>query len=1036
MRFFPFFLVSLTVFTVSFSQNTTNTKIDSMLVDIDKTSFTSNILYERTFPWANLNSFNENENLANADFFEQAFQDVRKASKDSLFLSLQELRQLYFPDSISNNANIGVLNTKFHSINYNPDEESEGALTIQNERFVDLNNGRQKFIENHTLVVSPLKRYLKGETIIYNFNENLLFEDSNNKAITLLTANFDTTTDYILIQNSEIVLNSIPITYNENGYKTLTFTADFEDGTTKTTQAIIHVIISPQPPPLGTLDRSINATIPFKGYDESYATLGRLDYRIYFGNNQNKILKPVIIIDGFDPGDRRKISDSDSNLPPDDHDSIEEFMVFYIDNDFSSPQRIIPMLRADGYDVIIVNHPTYQRNVPIDGGADFIERNGLTHVALYEYINAELAQNNSNEELVIIGPSMGGQISRYALAYMEKNNIPHNTRLWVSLDSPHLGANIPIGLQTLVNQVANSDNVAAQDFVNNQLGSAAAKQQLIEQFHSWNSNQLAQNYLNAKTIEQGYSTERGHWFFRKYYSDLFNNGLNNSKGYPQNLRKIALVNGSLLGNKKYFSPYTQQEEYFLSDGEMGFNARAFQIVCSPWPLCWELHVGSLEAFGMPSTGNNTKVSRFKKPFEDKSKYVTNYNNRGSLDNVPGGWFPGFQEIAEPIDGTDPIMPSGGFWSTGEGFLTTLYSILSNLLGGANISVYDNEKVNSFIPVFSSLGFFNPDRDWTEEMDRNLACTNEIPFDTYFGPKNNEQHTSFTQESIDWLMEELNENEQQPTVYLFGSDIQGPEVVCETDIVWYGIPLCKGVPDYWEVSSNLNIITRPTNMSSVSVQPVSNTVNAAGYVRAVYSYQTVQKNIWIGRAGVPTFLNGPEEVHTGSMQTYVGGGSQGADYYKWILPYPFDENVDVRNPIDFAGDHWQMWPNNSGYNNKIFTGNGGHDGLVQLVSVNSCGEGGSKNIYVTHDNSGSCTTCYDPVYPYPNSADIEFSLDFTQHPDKIYTIKIYNQYSSIVYEGESTNIEKTVSTANLDNGTYFLHIHEDDNVTIKQLLVQH
>ena len=82
---------------------------------------------------------------------------------------------------------------------------------------------------------------------------------------------------------------------------------------------------------------------------------------------------------------------------------------------------------------------------------DYIERNALTHVALYQHLNNTLFSNGSSEKLVIVGPSMGGQMSRYALAYMEKHNIPHNTRLWVSIDSPHLGANIPIGIQSMMN---------------------------------------------------------------------------------------------------------------------------------------------------------------------------------------------------------------------------------------------------------------------------------------------------------------------------------------------------------------------------------------------------------------------------------------------------------------------------------------------------------------------------------------------------------------------------------------------------------
>lgn len=82
-------------------------------------------------------------------------------------------------------------------------------------------------------------------------------------------------------------------------------------------------------------------------------------------------------------------------MPDNDHDSIEEIM-YYVDN--SGENNIIQELRVLGYDVVIVNHPTYMRgNVEIDGGADFIQRNAMAHVKLYQDINTELIANNSNE---------------------------------------------------------------------------------------------------------------------------------------------------------------------------------------------------------------------------------------------------------------------------------------------------------------------------------------------------------------------------------------------------------------------------------------------------------------------------------------------------------------------------------------------------------------------------------------------------------------------------------------------------------------
>lgn len=1024
MRKLSLYTIFLLFHALLFSQ-TPATKIDSMLVDIDKSSLSTEILYDRTTSWADLKNFNSQNKIADVNFFEQAFLEIRKASLDSLWIPLRDLKKQFASDSIYHKVDIAILNAVYNSINYDSEEEQLGALKIENNKFQELNNGKPIFKEHHTLVISPTKMYLRGSSIQYAIKDEFLFEIAQGKTIKSLIANFDTSQDYTLIDNGVFANQTIPISYQEDGIKTLTFTAVFENNTTKSVQAVVHVITANYVPP--TPDSSngfINATIPFQGYDEPTAVNGRLYYRIFFGNTQQKILKPCIIIDGFDPGDKRKIRDVDSNLPPDEHTSIVEMMTYFDEN--GNPTPIIPILNGLGYDVIIVNHPTYVKNgIEIDGGADYIERNGLTHVALYEFINNKLDQNNSNEELVIVGPSMGGQISRYALSYMEKEGIDHNTRLWVSIDSPHLGANIPIGLQTLLNQLE-PDNAAAQDFVDNQLGSPAAKQQLIEQYHGTNGNQVNQNWLNSKTVSQGYNTNRGHPFFITYYNNLFNNGLPNSKGYPENLRKIALVNGSLEGNKKYFNPWTQSLDYYLAAGEMGFNARAFQSI-----LFGNLHIGSLEAFGMPATGNNSKISRYKKSFSDNSKYISNLNTRGSLDQIPGGWFPGFQELANPIEGIDPIVPSGSFWGF-EGAYTTIISVLSDLLGGADISVYDNDRVHSFIPVISALGFNNPNTSWEQEMNRNLVCTNETPFDTYFGPKNNERHTSFTEESVNWFLEELSENFQKPIVYYEGEDIIGPESICLTDMVTYEIPggSCAIPPDEWQVSSNLNVIVE--NDTSITVQPINNTVNASGFIKAIYPFHTVQKNVWLGVADPPTFLNGPTEVHSGSMQTYTGGGSQGATSYKWLLPYPFEEN----NPIDFTSDYWQTWPNETGYNSHIFTGNGGIEGYVQLVSVNSCGEGGSIHLYVVHDNSGSCTTCYDPVLPYPNNANEDFKLDFTQHPDKTYHIYIYDQYSNVLYDGSSNNIEKTIDTMSLPNGTYFLHIHEDGYVTIKQLLIQH
>lgn len=170
-----------------------------------------------------------------------------------------------------------------------------------------------------------------------------------------------------------------------------------------------------------------------------------------------------------------------------------------------------------------------------------------------QYVNGKLKDNASTERLVIMGLSMGGLISRYALAYMEKKQAKailladkgqwkHNTRIWVSFDAPHLGANIPMGTQANIWFFGNKlRNNAAKDKFDNQLNSITGKQLLIRQF----SNTLA-------TLTNGTGNSNNSPYFIQFYNDLNGNGVMGSSGFPvstSSFREIAIVNGSLSGTK-------------------------------------------------------------------------------------------------------------------------------------------------------------------------------------------------------------------------------------------------------------------------------------------------------------------------------------------------------------------------------------------------------------------------------------------------------------------------------------------------------
>ncbi|WP_034061120.1 T9SS type A sorting domain-containing protein [Lacinutrix jangbogonensis] len=782
-------ILAFLVFNIfSYAQNTNKIpepNIDSMLVNINKTALTSSFLYDRVTQLANLTQFNKSNNTATIGYFEQAIQELFNASNHTKFKSLENVRKHYKIHNRLNKVEIGIINVQFQSLNINNKDKNEDALKVENQMYSKI-NGKPIFKNNDVLILAPLKQYAVGETINYSLNPNLWFEDSNNP-IKSIAINFDTGKVYNYTKIDTTTKISFPITYLESGYKTLTFKVNFKDGTTKTTYGKLHVKLpktSMQRMNEGAiLDTIHNSTLSFPNYNETTPIAGKLEYSIYYHtlNNESEqriLLKPIVIIDGFDPLDRRKIQDDDSPLPDGDHTSLEEFMT-YKDGVFDTP--IIPLLRNLGYDVILVNQPTHYKNVngvikTIDGGADYIERNALAHVSLYSHLNATLFANNSSEELVIVGPSMGGQISRYALAYMEKNNIDHNTRLWVSIDSPHLGANIPMGIQSMIDLLAGfGGSAAAQDFYFDQLKSTAAKQQVISQHKTGQSS----DYLNG-----------GSPFFQQYYNNLNTNGLPGSNGYPQNLRRIAIVNGSITG------------KHLGTAGEEDFRIHGF---ADGFLNNVDIKVAEMNTNYMPTTGGTKQVARLwrlGKP--TRTATYTNNSIYGSLDVLPGGYFNSENQIHASVMGASPDIYSFNNGISFGNLIAQAYGFQLLGITGDHFESRTNKKIHTFIPTVSALGFTNPEFNWGEYIDSNLLCSDDIPFDSFYAPKINEQHTSFTEESVNWLLAELAGNPQP----INGSPnstsefLTGPSTLNECQTRQYIAPFVHKVNNYvWTLSGD-------------------------------------------------------------------------------------------------------------------------------------------------------------------------------------------------------------------------------------------
>lgn len=98
-------------------------------------------------------------------------------------------------------------------------------------------------------------------------------------------------------------------------------------------------------------------------------------------------------------------------------------------------------LESAGYDLIFLD---------FRDETESLEHNAQVVKEAIRRINQMKAAAGSAEQNVVIGVSMGGVVGKLALLEMEAAGEAHETRLFMSHDSPLRGANIPLGFQHMV----------------------------------------------------------------------------------------------------------------------------------------------------------------------------------------------------------------------------------------------------------------------------------------------------------------------------------------------------------------------------------------------------------------------------------------------------------------------------------------------------------------------------------------------------------------------------------------------------------
>ncbi|MBY0485813.1 MAG: GPI inositol-deacylase [Flavobacteriaceae bacterium] len=813
--------------------------MDILLTNVSKTPITSGILYDRIMSFSDLDWLKENGAVTNSNYqhFIQSWSELYRSAYNPTFSSLETLKTNINANTNANLVDLGVINTKMNYIDYGT--PTTPSLTTANGLLYNV-TGINPFLEKQITVIAPLKERLTSGTVTFRLLSSFMLQLTG-LPIKNLVANFGTTTNYNLITNSVVSSTNPTVNFTTSGKKVFTFTVTFSNNTTETLTANMYIEVPPVTTAAFTATTSfpleedfigtagITATtagnIAFQGYNETTATKGTLEYRTYYnlvtnnGTAKSKIRKEIIILDGYDPGDGRKIYQGSANYSS-DKSSLYELMAYDHDNNPNTEKiNLVKVLREApyGFDVTLVNFPA---------GADYIERNAMAVVSLLQRETAKLATNGSTEKIALIGPSMGGLVSRYALAYMEKNSINHNTRLWVSFDSPHLGANIPVAAQeNLYFYGYKGRKDQAKIKFDENFRSPAARQMLIEQLDYVQENApYPTDLMPNGTVPNGGNNNTN--FRQQFQTKLNTNGLAGSNGYPQNVRKIALINGTTNGTKTN------------TESQMFLELAAFKIIkygqIFGTPLQTSVNVARIEDRFMGTPYSTTQT------FSGKATYFAGWNNnfpyaingtvirtninpRGSMDNVPGGTFNTQGIIKDEFD----------------------VALNEQIPGRKSIEWRTYAPNHAFIPTVSSLAFKNPNFDWSTALTRNLVCdpnNKEIYFDSYFAPSKNEEHVFVSAENASWLIKELQGISQAPSFPIQAGLFTGPDLICNANTVYSFSDACK-LPSTvtWSVSPNLQIVS--STGYSVTVSQIS---NGQGAITATFQNgQTFTKSIWVG-----------------------------------------------------------------------------------------------------------------------------------------------------------------------------------------------
>lgn len=314
-------------------------------------------------------------------------------------------------------------------LHYNYNQFRDDALTLNllstdGAQFFDVpNRPFDPIISNEVFLAAPSRQRSNSLATTFKLPSNLYFTNSN-KVVSSVLVDFGNGQGTRQVS----VDQAIPVNYTSFGTKEVIVTINFTDLTSLTAHCKFQIVDTGIPKYNFTpdLELSLTADKGFSTPDGPFET-GSATISVFYACGHENIQKPLIWVEGFNP--------TVDDLPIDYGHGM---MKAILGTGNFGGTSIRDLCDQQGYDLIYVD---------FEDGGDWIQKNAFVVQKVIKWANQQKAQNGSNEQNLVIGESMGGVVARYALRDMELEGVNHDTKTYMSLDSPHQGANVPLSAQ-------------------------------------------------------------------------------------------------------------------------------------------------------------------------------------------------------------------------------------------------------------------------------------------------------------------------------------------------------------------------------------------------------------------------------------------------------------------------------------------------------------------------------------------------------------------------------------------------------------